>query len=137
VRLVIAGDGPDRARVTARAGNGVTFLGRVASGELAELRRQASVAVVPSRSAETFSLAGAEAMAAGLPVAATRVGALPELLPDAWLAPPDDATRLAEVIARLRANAAASAQAVARVRAIAAPEVVAPALAEIYGTTAA
>ena len=45
----------------------------------ASCARGAAIALVPSRSAETFGLAAAEAMAAGLPVAASRVGALPEL----------------------------------------------------------
>jgi glycosyltransferase involved in cell wall biosynthesis len=133
VPLVIAGDGPDRERLRTNAGDDVTFVGRVGSDELADLRSRASVALVPSRSAETFSLAAAEAMAAGLPVAATRVGALPELLPDAWLAPPEDAAALADTIGRLRGDTGAGAQALGRVKAIAAPDVVAPALAAIYG----
>jgi glycosyltransferase involved in cell wall biosynthesis len=138
VPLVIAGDGPERTRLQAMAnghghGHDVTFLGRVAAEELRTLRRQASVAVLPSRAAETFGLAAAEAMAAGLPVAATRVGALPELLPDGWLAPAGDPAALADVITRLRGDARAGALALERVRAIAAPEIVAPALAEIYG----
>ena len=45
-----------------------------------QLRAGAALALVPSRSAETFGLAAAEAMAAGLPVAGSRVGALPELV---------------------------------------------------------
>jgi glycosyltransferase involved in cell wall biosynthesis len=133
VPLVIAGDGPERPRLQATAGDGVTFTGHVASGQLSELRRQASVAVLPSRAAETFALAAAEAMAAGLPVAATRVGALPELVPDSWLTPPGDATALAATITRLRGDSEAGATALERVHAIAAPEVVAPALAAIYG----
>ena len=54
---------------------------------------------MPSLSAETYGLAAAEAMAF-LPVAASDIGALPELVPAGWLAPPR-ATRaaLAEAIA--------------------------------------
>ncbi len=90
------------------------------------------MAIAPSRAAETFGLAAAEAMAAGLPVAATGVGALPELVPAAWLAPPGDALSLAAVIARLQADRGAGAQAIQRVRERTAPEVVAPALAAAY-----
>jgi glycosyltransferase involved in cell wall biosynthesis len=135
VPLVIAGDGQERARLEAiaTAGGGVTFRGQVSADELAQLRRQATVAVLPSRAAESFGLAAAEAMAAGLPVAATRVGALPELVPDDWLAPPGDTAGLASVITRLRGDERAGAEAIERVRAVAAPELVAPALAEIYG----
>jgi glycosyltransferase involved in cell wall biosynthesis len=132
VPLVIAGDGPERARLEKVDAADVSFVGQVSQAELADLRRRASVAVVPSRAAETFGLAAAEAMAAGLPVAATRVGALPELLPDDWLAAPGDPAALAAVITRLRDNGTAAANGLERVKSIAAPEIVAPALAKIY-----
>ena len=86
------------------------------------------MAVVPSRSAETFGLAAAEAMAAGLPVAASRIGALPELVPGDWLAPAGDSQALAEVIGRLRGDREAGERAIARVREVAAPDVAARAL---------
>jgi glycosyltransferase involved in cell wall biosynthesis len=132
VPLVVAGDGPERARLEALAGGGARFVGRVDQAELEVLRRGASVALAPSRSAETFGLAAAEAMAAGVPVAGSRIGALPDLVPDAWLAPPGDAAALAERIVRLRSHAGAGADALARVRGVCAPDVVAPALAAVY-----
>ncbi len=133
VPLVIAGDGPERAALEARArGADVRFAGRLGGEELARLRSGAGVAVLPSRAHETFGLAAAEAMALGLPVAATAVGALPELVPTEWLAPSGDAVALAEIIVRLRGDAAAGRRAIDSVRALAAPEVVAPALAAIY-----
>ena len=48
-----------------------------------------------------------EAMAAGLPVIATRVGGIPELVADGetgLLVPPDDASQLAAAIERLAAD---------------------------------
>jgi glycosyltransferase involved in cell wall biosynthesis len=69
VKLVIAGDGPQLDVLRARAdGTSTHFAGRVGDDALARLRARAGLAVVPSRSAETFGLAAAEAMAAGLPV---------------------------------------------------------------------
>ncbi len=97
--LVVAGDGPERAALVARAGDGaVRFVGHVDDAQLAQLRAGAAIALAPSRSAETFGLAVAEAMAAGLPVVASRVGALPELLDDDALVAPGDAQALAEAI---------------------------------------
>jgi glycosyltransferase involved in cell wall biosynthesis len=110
----------------------VRFAGRVPDAELAALRAAASVAIVPSRAAETFGLAAAEAMAVGLPVAATRMGALPELVPDAQLAPPGDAAALGAVAARLRGDADAGRAGWELVRATSAPEVVGPLLAAVY-----
>jgi glycosyltransferase involved in cell wall biosynthesis len=73
--LTVCGAGPLAAELRAHAaatpGADVTFAGRVGDEELARLRAQASVALVPSRAHETFGLAALEAMAAGLPVAAT------------------------------------------------------------------
>jgi glycosyltransferase involved in cell wall biosynthesis len=143
VPLVVAGDGPELAALRERAardapgaGAGavtrVRFAGRVDDAELARLRAGASIALVPSRSAETFGLAAAEAMAAGLPVAASRVGALPELVEEGSLVPPNDPDALARAIGRLAGDRAAGERGVARVRTLCAPEVVAHALADLY-----
>jgi glycosyltransferase involved in cell wall biosynthesis len=133
IALVVAGDGPERARLEGRALDGeVRFVGRVDDARLAELRAGAALAVVPSRSAETFGLAAAEAMAAGLPVAASRIGALPELVDERGLAAPGDAADLARAIERVRGHVGASARARERVSAVCAPEVVARELAEVY-----
>jgi glycosyltransferase involved in cell wall biosynthesis len=135
IPLTVAGDGSELAALERQAAAGageVRFTGRVTAAELAALRARAVLAVVPSRSAETFGLAAAEAMAAGLPVAATRVGALPELVPGEWLAQPADPDSLAAVIRRLAADPPPPESAIAHVRRTAGPEVVARALAAVY-----
>jgi len=153
IPLVIAGAGLDRDAIHPSSiagvgpaadadgpssdGESVRYVGRVDDAGLAELRAGAALALVPSRSAETFGLAAAEAMAAGLPVAGSRVGALPELLEEDGLAPPGDAGALAAAIERVRADPRAGERALERARSICSPEVVAGKLAEIYeGTTA-
>lgn len=141
IPLVVAGDGPEQARLVAaaRAGGGdVTFAGRVDDRELERLRREAVMAIVPSRSGETFGLAAAEAMASGVPVAGSRVGALPELIPDQWLVPAGDPRALAEVIGRLRAEAGeAGAVAIERVRGLTDPDAVSERLAQVYAAVSA
>jgi glycosyltransferase involved in cell wall biosynthesis len=134
VPLVVAGDGPEREALRERAGDSdVRFVGRVDDVELGRLRAGAAIALSPSRSAETFGLAAAEAMAAGLPVAASRVGALPELLGEEGLVPAGDAQALAEAIARLAGDRAVGTRNLERVRAVCAPEVVARGLSRAYG----
>ncbi len=138
IPLVVAGadlDGGARAHNAER--DGVRFVGRVDDTRLAELRAGAALALVPSRSAETFGLAAAEAMAAGVPVAGSRVGALPELLEEEGMAPPGDAQALAEAIERVRGDPGAGERARERIRALCAPEVVAGRLAQIYGGASA
>ncbi len=131
--LVVAGEGPERAALLARArGQDVRFVGRVEQARLAELRAGAAIALTPSRSGESFGLAAAEAMAAGLPVAGCRAGALAELLEPDALVQPGDAGAMARVITRLAGDRRAGERARSRVRSLCAPEVVAPALAEIY-----
>ena len=100
VPLVVAGDGPERCALEARAaGADVRFTGNLPPAELDALRARARVELVPTRAAETFGLAAAEAMAAGLPVLASRSGALSELVPDEQLVAPGDARALAEALA--------------------------------------
>lgn len=83
-RLVLAGDGAERASLIARARElgvleGVEFAGHLAPHELRARLARASVFVLPSRS-EGMPLALIEAMAAGVPVVATRVGGVPEVV---------------------------------------------------------
>ncbi|HEX4188367.1 MAG TPA: glycosyltransferase family 4 protein [Solirubrobacteraceae bacterium] len=134
--LVVAGDGPELESLRRRAaGADVRLLGRVDDATLAQLRAGAAVALAPSRSAETFGLAVAEAMAAGLPVAASRTGAIAELLGEDQdaLVPPGDAPALAGAIARLAGDTQAGRRNLERVRAVCAPEIVAAGLGAAYG----
>jgi glycosyltransferase involved in cell wall biosynthesis len=87
---------------------------------------------VPSRSAETFGLAAAEAMAAGVPVVASAAGALPELVGGDGLVAPGDVDALAAA-ARARFGDEDAGQAgLERVLALAGPAVVAGLLRPLY-----
>jgi glycosyltransferase involved in cell wall biosynthesis len=130
--LVVAGEGPAEAELRELAGPDVHFTGRVGAEALAELRREAAVAVVPSRYAEILPLAALEAMAAGVPLVAARSGGLAELVPEAGLYPPGDVAALAARLRRLWGDAAAGERALAVVRERCAPEAVATALREVY-----
>ena len=133
IELVIAGEGPEREALQARAaGAEVRFVGHVEDAELATLRAGAAIAMVPSRSAETFGLAAAEAMAAALPVAASRVGALGELVDEEGLVPAGDVDALARTITLLAGDRAAGARGLERVRALCSPEAVTEGLARVY-----
>jgi glycosyltransferase involved in cell wall biosynthesis len=133
IELVVAGEGPELAALREQArGAAVRFVGQVNQAELAALRAGAAIALVPSRSAETFGLAAAEAMAAGLPVVASRVGALPELVEEQGLVPSGDAGALARAIGRLAGDRVAGARGLERVRAACSPDRVAAGLASIY-----
>lgn len=80
IPLTVVGDGPEHDRLVATAPSNVTFTGPLPRPEVEARMRAAAVLVVPSIWYEPFGLVVAEAMATGLPVAATRIGALPELV---------------------------------------------------------
>ena len=130
VPLVVAGDGPLAPRL--RGAPNVRFTGAISPEQVAELRAKAALAIVPSQAAETFGLAAAEAMAAGVPVVASAVGALPELVgPDAVVAPGDVAALAAAVKQRFGDEAAGTAG-LHRISALASPAAVSARLREIY-----
>jgi glycosyltransferase involved in cell wall biosynthesis len=72
LRLLVYGDGRDRAALERMAGPTVTFLGRVSEEELAGLYGHAKAFIFPGR--EDFGIAPLEAQAAGRPVIAFAAG---------------------------------------------------------------
>ena len=83
-KLVVIGDGPLRAEAEARAArdSSIQVKGQLPWADGMEVLRSARVAVVPARSYETFGLVVVEAFAHGVPVVASRLGALAELVDD-------------------------------------------------------
>jgi glycosyltransferase involved in cell wall biosynthesis len=128
--LVVAGDGPQAHAL--RAAGGARFVGRVPADELADLRDRAALAIVPSRSAETFGLAAAEAMAGGVPVVASAAGALPELVGPEATVPGGDAEAFAAAARSRFGDDRAGAEGLRRIRELASPDAVAALLRSIY-----
>jgi glycosyltransferase involved in cell wall biosynthesis len=111
VMLRIAGDGEHRARLewkTAELGleSAVSFLGTCGAARVRTLLRGAAALVVPSIY-EGMPLVVLEAMAAGVPVVASRVSGIPEVVVDGetgWLVPPEDPRALAGSLAEILAQ---------------------------------
>jgi glycosyltransferase involved in cell wall biosynthesis len=105
-RLRIAGDGPDRPALEAEiarldVAHAVELLGT--RGDVDQLLAAADLFVLSSDS-EGLPMSVLEAMAAGLPVVASRVGGIPELVGDGEtgaLVPPRDSAALAAAIRRI------------------------------------
>jgi glycosyltransferase involved in cell wall biosynthesis len=105
VRLDVVGDGPQRAEsesLAERLGIGelVVFHGAVPREHVARFMREADLYILPSEW-ETLSCAVLEAQVSGLPVVATEVGGVPEVVPPeaGLLVPPSDPAALADAIA--------------------------------------
>lgn len=75
-RLLIAGDGPGRAALQARAPANVRFLGRVSDPELSDLYARCRALIYPQE--EDFGIVPVEAQAAGRPVIAFGSGGVTE-----------------------------------------------------------
>jgi glycosyltransferase involved in cell wall biosynthesis len=101
VPLRIAGEGVaagDLSALARRLDAPVELVGRLARPELDELLRGAAMLVMPSRYHEFSPYAALEAMAAGVPVLASRLGGLPELMgPERCLEPNDEAALAARM----------------------------------------
>src|SRR4030095_5681325 len=108
--LIIGEPGPADAEYARRlgetAGPGVRFTGLIS--DLPAYLNALDVVVAPSEN-EAFSLAAAEAMAAGRAVLASRVGGMAEIIEDGvtgLLVAPGDREGLTEALRRLLADAA-------------------------------
>lgn len=111
LRVTLIGDGPERPDLEACAkeaglGNVVDFAGYKSQAEVAETLSHADALVLPSF-AEGVPVTLMEAMASGLPVLATRVGGISELVEDGvsgFLVPPGNADALALRLRELLTN---------------------------------
>ncbi len=109
--LLIAGDGPERARLHQLAQElglaaRVHWLGH--QDPIADLYRAADIVALASR-ADAFGLVLAEAGFYARPVVATGIGGIPEVVlhgETGLLVPPDDVPALAQALARLAGDAA-------------------------------
>jgi glycosyltransferase involved in cell wall biosynthesis len=81
VPLLVAGEGPDEARLRAlAAGADVRFVGWLSADALAAARAGAAAVLVPSRWEEVCPYSVLDALAAGVPTLVSDLGGLPELV---------------------------------------------------------
>jgi L-malate glycosyltransferase len=107
--LLLVGDGPERSRVEALTrqlglSNRVSFVGKMLS--FVELLQASDVFLMPSES-ESFGLAALEALSCGVPVVASQVGGIPEVVVEGevgFLAPMGDVAGMAAHVLRILAD---------------------------------
>ncbi len=107
--IVLAGDGPDRAALEVAArplGSRVRLVGPLEGDDLVAFYRSLDVLAVPSRETsgwvEQFGRVAVEAMACGVPVVASRTGALPDVVGGAGLlVAPEDPGALRDALVRV------------------------------------
>ncbi len=117
VTAALVGDGPDLGQFRAQAASLgldglVTFPGRLSAREAF---RRGRILVMPSR-AESFPYVVLEACAAGVPLVASKVGGIAEVLDPGSLVPPGNAQALAQNLSSALADPAAVARGAAGTR---------------------
>jgi N-acetyl-alpha-D-glucosaminyl L-malate synthase BshA len=103
VKLLLIGDGPERKNLknmveTHNLTLSVDFMGNVANQKIPEYLSISDIFVLPSLS-EGFPSVILEAMASGLPIIATRVGGLPEIIKEGengFLVDPKNSNQIAD-----------------------------------------
>lgn len=111
IPLKIIGEGPLQAGLqnfsAERALKSVEFLGRLPRPEVLSRLRRAACLLLPSECYETFGLVAVEAFACGVPVIASRLGAMAEIVQEGrsgLLFTPGNAQDLAEKVRRAWEN---------------------------------
>lgn len=109
-RLIIAGDGAERAEVERRVDAAphraqITLLGSVTRAQAPDLLRGCTVSCLPSYG-EPYGISALEAMACGKPVVVTNAGGLADLVSEQGgrKVPPRDATALAQALLEILAS---------------------------------
>lgn len=104
-RLMLVGDGPDRETLEGLArelhlADSMSFIGRMPNERIPEYMAASDVFVLPSLS-EGFSTVILEAMASGLPIVATRVGDMRQVIEEGYngfLVEPRNPSQIAEKV---------------------------------------
>jgi N-acetyl-alpha-D-glucosaminyl L-malate synthase BshA len=108
--LIFVGDGPERSRIEAMVRqigliNWVRFIGKQLN--FVEVLQNSDVFLLPSET-EGFGLAGLEALSCGVPVVASRVGGIPEVVEDGengFLHPVGEISSMAQSVIHLLRDA--------------------------------
>ena len=108
IRIVFAGDGPERSKIenildSVGMLEKAVFLGNVPNEQMTEIYRMADISVLPSFM-EATSITGLESMSSGLPLVGTSVGGIPTLITESrngYLVPPGNPSALADAIRTL------------------------------------
>ncbi|KFD40800.1 glycosyl transferase family 1 [Peptococcaceae bacterium SCADC1_2_3] len=111
IRLILGGEGPEeedlkRLIEQLNLGDCVDFLGQIPNEDVSRYMVAAHVFVLPSLS-EGFGIVNLEAMASGLPIVASKVGGLPEIIEDGengFLVEPRSPKQIADKVLLLLAD---------------------------------
>jgi glycosyltransferase involved in cell wall biosynthesis len=109
--FLVVGDGPQREDLLSRVrqlGLGERFVFAGLRSDIPQILPALDLFVLPSLS-EALGIAAIEALASGVPVVASRVGGVPEVVihgETGLLVPPGDAGQLAQAVSRVAANPA-------------------------------
>lgn len=101
VKLVIAGDGPEREALENKSSDRIRFVGFKQGDKLEKLVSGATFACCPSVWRENMPYSIVEALAEGTPVVGSRIGGIPEVVIEGetgWLAEPGDISSLSETL---------------------------------------
>jgi glycosyltransferase involved in cell wall biosynthesis len=79
-KLLLVGDGPKRPFLKSMAGSNVQFVGKVMPEEVEKYMRQGKIFVLPAKKGEGLPNVILEAMSLGLPVVATKIAGIPDII---------------------------------------------------------
>lgn len=115
--LVIAGDGPLKdevvTRLAAMSGSPATYLGRIPHEEVIMRMKESLCFLLPSEWYEAFPHTILEAYACGVPIVASRIGTMVDVIEDGQtgaLYTPGDPDAMAEAVRRVASNPAVAGQ---------------------------
>ncbi len=119
-RLLVVGDGPERSNLAAQA-RALGIEARVCFAGFQEdvpaHLQLCRVTAIPSVHPEPFGLVAVESLAAGVPVVASRIGGLPEIVTDGiagLLVDPDNPEQLAQALVRILTDTSLAAELASR-----------------------